>query len=95
MHFTPETVATAFRVAGLEPVAVTTPTYLAGDIQPEELAAALAHPGWTSRLRRLSPGTDPERAAGPAARAVGAVVQRVQEHRGRGSALLAIARRPS
>ncbi len=94
-HYTPETVRVALRTAGLEPVAVHTPTYLASDVEAEELAAALAHPGWTAGLQRLSAGRGPGRPAAPVARAAGDVVRRVQERRGRGSALLALARRPA
>lgn len=85
VHFTPATLAVAFRAAGLEPVSITTPLYLYSRAIPAELAAEVAHPERRGLLERL-----PRPAAHAAARAVA----RVHERRGRGSALLGFARVP-
>jgi 2-polyprenyl-3-methyl-5-hydroxy-6-metoxy-1,4-benzoquinol methylase len=44
VHFTPQTMRAAFAGAGLEPVAVTTPTWIVGEHTRDELAAELALP---------------------------------------------------
>lgn len=83
IHLNPVSLAVAFRAAGLEPVSITTPLYLYTDALPAELASEVAHPD--SAIARL-----PQRAAHLAARAVAAV----HERRGRGSAILGLARVP-
>ena len=83
IHLNPVSLEVAFRTAGLEPVAITTPLYLYSRGLATELASEVAKPG--SAISKL-----PQRAAHAAARGVAAV----HERRGRGSALLGIARVP-
>lgn len=92
-HLTPATLQVAMRTAGLEPVSVTTPLYLFSRALPGELAAEVAHPERTALLERLSPH-GPHAPAGPVARAAARAVAAVHERRGRGSALLGLARVP-
>lgn len=93
VHLTPATLAVAFRTAGLEPVRVLTPMYLHTAATPAELAATVAHPERTRVLERLS-GRDPHEPAGPLAQAAARGVAAVHERRGRGSAVLGLARVP-
>lgn len=93
VHLTPATLAVAMRTAGLEPVLVTTPLYLFSRALPGELAPEIAHPERAGLLKRLSPG-GPHAPASPLAHAVARAVAAVHERRGRGSALLGLARVP-
>jgi hypothetical protein len=93
VHLTPATLEVTMRGAGLEPVLVATPLYLFSRALPGELAAEVAHPERARLLERLSPG-GPHRPASPVARAAARAVATVHERRGRGSALLGLARVP-
>ncbi len=93
VHFSPATLAVAFRSAGLEPVRILTPTYLHVEAIPAELAATVAHPERTRLLERLS-GRHPHAPAGLLARTAARGVAAVHERRGRGSAVLGLARVP-
>lgn len=98
-HFTPASMRGTLERAGLEPLKVLTPSYrFAAEPLLEELAAGVAHPELAARLGRISPTREvlgvPVKVPSPPARAVLEVLARVQEHRGRGSAILALARVP-
>lgn len=93
VHFTPVTLEVAMRAAGLEPVSVTTPLYLFSAAEPGELAAEVAHPERTALLERLSP-RGAHAPASAVAHALARAVAAVHERRGRGSALLGLARVP-
>lgn len=93
VHFTPATLEVAMRAAGLEPMSVTTPLYLFSRAQPGELAAGVAHPERAALLERMG-RSGPLEPAGLAARAAARAVAAVHERRGRGSAVLGLARVP-
>jgi 2-polyprenyl-3-methyl-5-hydroxy-6-metoxy-1,4-benzoquinol methylase len=97
-HFTPATLGATLARAGLEPVEIRTPSYRFSAPLLDELAASAARPGLGDRLARISPTREvlgvPVKVPSPPARAVLEALHRVQETRGRGSAILAVARVP-
>lgn len=96
IHFTPQTIAVALRNAGLEPLRVTTPSYLYRDSTLEEALVHLAREDLARVLAPLSPHREVlgHRARVPSApaRAILRAVSAAYERRGVGSAVLAIAR---
>jgi SAM-dependent methyltransferase len=88
VHFTPQTVAVAFREAGLEPVVTDAVTWPSALQLGRERLADLGRAGWADRLERLGP------LAGPAERAAAGAARRWDERRGHGMVVWALARVP-
>lgn len=79
VHWTPDTVAATFRRAGLEPVAVRTPTWRSALHTPHEAAADIGRP-WLARL------------PAPLSLRAASVARRLDERRGRGMVVWAVGR---
>jgi SAM-dependent methyltransferase len=82
VHWTPETLRSAFEIAGLEPVGVRTPHYLYRDHTIDEALQLIGRPQWKPWISRL-----------PKAAVRG--VATVQDRFGRGAVVLGTARRPA
>lgn len=98
VHFTPETLATAFRNAGLDPVRIVTPTYIGQPQTLDEALRDLARPMWRKPLAKLSPRRPVldgvERVPSAAAWAVLNGLEAIDRRRGVGGVVVGIARVP-
>jgi 2-polyprenyl-3-methyl-5-hydroxy-6-metoxy-1,4-benzoquinol methylase len=97
-HFTPDTLARAFRHAGMQPVKLTTPTYIG---PPQDLAAALADlelpgPAWRRLLAPTCERVDvdgvPALIPGPVTWAALRAIERAYAARRAGVVVIGIAR---
>jgi SAM-dependent methyltransferase len=98
VHFTPQTLTTAFRNAGLEPVRVVTPTYIGSPQTLDEALHDLARPAWRKPLAKLSPRRPVldgvERVPAATAWAALHALEAIDRRRGAGAVVLGIARVP-
>ena len=98
VHFTPDTLATAFAHAGLETVRITTPTYIGRPQTLDEALRDLARPKWRKPLAKLSPRRPVldgvERVPSNAAWAILDTLEALDRRRGQGAVVVGIARVP-
>jgi SAM-dependent methyltransferase len=96
VHYTPATVRAAFERAGMTPVLVRTPTYLASDATLDEATTGIARPAWRGALRLASPQRDVlghrAHVPSPPVRALLNAVAAAYDRRGVGATVFAIAR---
>ena len=96
VHYTPATARSAFERAGMTPVMVRTPTYLASDATLDEATTGIARPSWRGPLRVASPQRDVlghrARVPSPPVRALLRGVAAAYDRRGVGATVLAVAR---
>jgi SAM-dependent methyltransferase len=97
VHYTPATVKDAFARAGLTPVLVRTPTYLASDATLDEATTGIARPGWRRALKLASPQREVlghrAHVPSPPVRGLLRAVAAAYDRRGVGATVFAIARR--
>lgn len=98
IHLTPDSLRKAFVNAGLEPVAIRTPSHLDEVHTLDEALEALGRPHWKPKVRRFArkkvvEGAEVDVPRGPAMAAL-KLLEKRDDRRGRGAALLGVARRP-
>ena len=99
IHLTPDSVRRAFENAGLEPVGVRTPSHLDEVHTLDEALEALGRPHWKPRVQRFArrkvvEGAEVDVPTGPA-RAALKLLEKRDDRRGRGAAVMGVARRPA
>jgi SAM-dependent methyltransferase len=99
IHLTPDSLRKSFVNTGLEPVAIRTPSHLDEVHTVDEALEALGRPHWKPRLQRFSKereveGVQNEVPNGPAM-AFLKLLEKRDDRRGKGAALMGVARRPA
>jgi SAM-dependent methyltransferase len=92
IHLTPDSLRRAFVNSGLEPVAIRTPSHLDPVHTVDEALEALGRPHWKPRFQRLTASGHEPSAPGME---LLKLLEKRDDRRGKGAALIGVARRPA
>lgn len=99
IHLTPDSLRAAFANSGLEPVEIRTPSHLDQAHTVDEALEALGRPHWRDKVARLSSRKVVEGQEADVPNGAGTaflkLLEKRDDRRGKGAALLGVARRPA